>query len=453
MTSERPSIRRILVIGSAAHSKYVTAYTWDNLPDELTIPDYDVIILNLIPLERDSFSEGLDVDRMPKVPDFIPHLFSEDSELIIIGNPGLRIGGDPYLYTPWWLPFYPELEHQSGVEIRDIENEFEYYIQQVRQWNFFATGNVTQYKGGRYDSMVIDYLKFDPERSQFSIEIEPYAQTRFQRPAAFEFRLIVKSITLTRNGLMSPPEPEEQTGISGSIIWLPAPTEISDYEAVNLILSKRYEINLEQSVPSWLDQFNLPNLNPIRETIEELKREIAILQEQIASAQGELLHQSRFLKLLYEQGEQLESVVLDALQELGANVIPPSDPKKEDGRLIDPFDRKGILEVKGRTKSISLSDVRQIDQWTRDALAIENWEGQGMLIANTYCGDPIGERGDPFPSNCIEAAQRVGVCLMTSAQLFRALQAYQDGDLVLEAFWGKLFNTSGVCDLPELEPT
>ncbi len=42
--------KRILVLGSAPHTRLVTAYTWDNLPKPLNIADYDVTILNLEPL-------------------------------------------------------------------------------------------------------------------------------------------------------------------------------------------------------------------------------------------------------------------------------------------------------------------------------------------------------------------------------------------------------------------
>ena len=35
--------RRILVLGSAPHTRLVTAYTWNNLPPHLNVADYDVV--------------------------------------------------------------------------------------------------------------------------------------------------------------------------------------------------------------------------------------------------------------------------------------------------------------------------------------------------------------------------------------------------------------------------
>jgi hypothetical protein len=157
--------------------------------------------------------------------------------------------------------------------------------------------------------------------------------------------------------------------------------------------------------------------------------------------------------LLYEQHvEGLEPVVRDALRALGATV---SDPKpkenREDGRLTAPGGQIGMLEIKGRTKSLSLRDVRQLEQWVRDAFSQENLVSKGILIANMYCGQPPKLRDKAFPPNCIDSAKIANLCLMTTTQLFRALCSYQREELDIAEFWNTVFNTDGVCSLPELE--
>ena len=174
----------------------------------------------------------------------------------------------------------------------------------------------------------------------------------------------------------------------------------------------------------------------------------------MTTAQQGLHNASRFRKLLYEQGvEGLEPVVRDTLRELGAIVCdPPPKENREDGRLKAPTGQIGMLEIKGRTKSLSLGDVRQLEQWVRDASSQENLVSKGILIANMYCGQPPKLRDNPFPSNCIDSAKIANLCLMTTTQLFRALCSYQREELDVAEFWNTVFNTDGKCPLPELEP-
>jgi hypothetical protein len=240
---------------------------------------------------------------------------------------------------------------------------------------------------------------------------------------------------------------------SGNVIWLPRATKISDYDAIDLILKERYGLQFEQAPPQWVAAYKLPEQIPIEEEISHHEQEIQRLKNELTTAQQRLQDVSRFRKLLYEQGvEGLEPVVRDALRELGAKVNDPgSNENREDGQLIAPDGQIGMLEIKGRTKSLALADVRQLDQWVRDALIQDNLESKGILIANMYCGQPPELRDDPFPSNCIDSAKRANICLMTTTQLFRALCSHQREELDVAEFWNTVFNTDGVCPLPELE--
>jgi hypothetical protein len=51
----------------------------------------------------------------------------------------------------------------------------------------------------------------------------------------------------------------------------------------------------------------------------------------------------------------------------------------------------------------------------------------------------------------VQTARQFDLRLMTTAQLFRALCTHQRGELDVAAFWDAVFNTNGVCPLPELE--
>ena len=59
MTKEieyRKDKKKILVLGSNQHSKIVTSYLWQYLPPDLNVADFDVVIINLIPFQNETFA-------------------------------------------------------------------------------------------------------------------------------------------------------------------------------------------------------------------------------------------------------------------------------------------------------------------------------------------------------------------------------------------------------------
>lgn len=428
---------RILVLGSAPHTRMVAAYTWDKAPEYLNIADYDVVILNFVPFLNEEFAHNHIRRTYFSVEQYARLLFSEGSEVIAIGVPQVGTGGSSSRNLMAWLPVAPVYILESGETIRDVKPEFEYYFRHVGCWSFYTKCERQEGVG----SQLSDYLHtIHPGAHHLQPDLQPIAQTRFQQPIAFELHFQA----------MSPQD--RPIARSGEVIWLPPPTEISTYEAINLILHERYGLVLEQTPPDWVEKYKLPRQLPIEKRIEQLSQEIEHLKTELDTTQQQLQVETRFRKLLYEQGKDaLEPPVREALQELGAHVTPPQQPGHEDGRLIDPSGRNGMLEIKGRTGTLRLSDVRQLNQWVQDAVVEENWEGKGMLIANLDLDNPPDQRGEVFPSNCVQAAQRTNICLMTTTQLFNALCSHQRNELDIAVFWDTIFDTNGLCPLPELE--
>jgi len=121
---------------------------------------------------------------------------------------------------------------------------------------------------------------------------------------------------------------------------------------------------------------------------------------------------------------------------------------REDGRLIDPFGRQLMLEIKGRSGTLRLSDVRELDNWVRDAVAIERWESKGLLVANLQSEKPPNERNDFIPKNCSENAARFGMSILTTSDIFNALVSLELHDLDQKGFWDVLHDTNGLCEFP-----
>jgi hypothetical protein len=431
---EHQSQVNVLVLGSAPHTRLVTAYTWDNCPEDLNVADYDVVILNLVPFRDDQSVR--DAHPLMLIPwsAFARLVLNDRSEVVVIGMPILETAQRVYRFTDW-LPSVPECVLDCGRTIREVNPEYAYYFDHVKSWCFHTTPRLSA-KHPPETYIQSTHLRGNNLRAHMS----GIAFTQSGGYVGFELRFDTLDQTV-------------HIASGAKVIWLPPPTEISDYEAVNLILRERYDLGPEQAPPDWVEPYKLPEQLPIENKMAQLREKIQHLEVELRESQQQLSEVERFKRLLYEQGEDgLEPVVRDVFGVLGAQVSEPQQSGHEDGRLIAPAGQNGMLEIKGLTKSLRLRNVRELQQWVSDAIAEEGWEGKGLLVANTYCGDPIGKRGEPFPPNCVGAAERFGQCLMTTTQLFRALCSHQCGELDVDAFWNILFDTNGVCPLPDLEP-
>ncbi len=439
--------KRILVIGSGPHSRLVTAYKWHELPLFLNIADYDIVILNFVPLIQQKYAAEINFKLLPKVEQFAQLIFSNQSEVIAIGLPYTTIGNN-ILSADWWLPIQLNIVEDIGEQIRDIDPQFDYYLHQVDQW-FFHIDDRYRIK----HELPIYLPLISSSANSLKAHITPIAKTRYDKSIAFKVKLSAMYVDTRYN--LNTESNEQIVKESGEIIWLPITTKISDYDAINLILTNRYGLKLEQAPPLWIENYKLPNQIPIEAKISHHINEIQRLQSELTIAQQELEVETRFRKLLYEQGvDGLEPIVRDALRELGATVYDPLvGENREDGLLEDPKGRKAILEIKGRTKSLALTDVRQLHQWVQDALFKDNSEDRkGILIANMYCGVSLEQRKESFPANCIDMANKTKHCLLTTRQIYYAICLKQQGKFLVTDFWDSIFNTDGACSLPEIQP-
>lgn len=453
-----PDEPRILVLGSAPHGLGVHAYEWDRLPANLNVADYDVAILNFLPFsENQDLREGMNRDRLPGRDQFLRLMFSRDSEIIAIGDPRVELGrpdenGPPVFAAgtvpvTWWLPVYTPVTPQGGTEIREIDREWEWYFQAVSRYDWYFEDVPAQ-------------SRIDPDRdlqiihrraNGLSYERDSLAETRFHQPVAYEMRFAALYRFTNSDPMGDHFEDAEGLATSGRVVWLPTPT-LGPRETVDLVLRERFGLAVETAPPDWVDAYRLPREAVPEAEIAQREAEIRVAKEALRTAEVRAREESRFRLLLYETGEDvLEPVVRDALRALGAEVQDPKVKGREDGRLVDPAQRNGMLEIKGRTGQLPLKDVRQLDQWVRDALVNEGWKSKGLLIANLKIEQPPWERDDVYAPNSVPAAVSTDICLMTTTQLYEALRKHQLEQLDLDAFWESVFSTQGICELPEVE--
>jgi hypothetical protein len=442
--------KRILVLGSAVSRPGIAAHLWNDLPPDINVADYDVIILNLVSFLTQQKEFGIRPERLPTWQQLARLLFNATSEIICIGIPG-EDTNSLYQAVTWWLPVTPHFVLNSGETIRDVKSEFAFYFEHVRRWYFYATPQFKAHFLG-----LAHYLRLvHPKANNLQAGMGVLARNGLDQPIAFKLMFRAGSVEQTRS-LPTKTRGKSSSGTaplinSGSAIWLPPPTEISVDEAINLILRERYSLVTEQKPPAWASAYSLPEQEVIQRQITTYQQEIERLNQALALAEQQLLAASGVSRLLYEQShDALARVVCAVLRELGAQSHDPQPPHQDVIRFRDPGNREAVVLVRSRFGPLPLGDLRQLDQWVRDLLVHQEWRGKGILIANTEASKAPNQRGEAFPPSAIRAAQHLGYCLVTTTQLFQAIATHQHHQLDRTQFWNMLFDANGICPLPEL---
>lgn len=443
-SSVRTSEKRILVIGHSLKSRSLKSFTWEELPKDCNIADYDVVIIDFTTFDEKTCR--IKHKDHPIKDDYLYDFLSNpENEMLLIGEP-YHIenidgnSGRTYIIDFKYLfPVFPSLTEAQGEEIRDIDKEYSYYFSQVKRWN-----GKLKYKGTKlFVDLVNPTTKRVPFQKMFGCHpindvkliISPIAKSVSKHPIAFSFSFFRSNV---------------HKYVTAKIVCLPITTEIPVIEGIKLLLQYRYGLKLESELPEWVDSFKLPEQMEIESKISGLENKKSEIDNEINSLSIRLKESKKFQKLLYESGKSLEDTVYDALELIGATV-DRKENFQDDGLITDPFDRKYTLEIKGRgKKSAARGDIRQLVDWMDAAKVEKDWKGKGLLIVNAYRELPLQERKVPFPDDCVKKAEFEEICLLTTTQLFRALQAFQEGKLERKDLWGAIFNANGICDLPEL---
>lgn len=432
------------MLGTSGHGRTVHGFEWKDVPEGLNVADYDSVVLNFMRLEDTATALAVDPSVMPNATQFARLIFSPGNRVVAIGDPQLTFGGyrdfqgdlqPSYVAATWWLPLRFRVVRSSGVAIQAVDDRWAFWFDHVKRYSWHFTGLPW------VDEAVTPSIRnaLATVTGPVMVEEWPLAETRFQEAIAAEFRL-----RALRQGA-STVTPDAILGESNLLVWLPSPTELTAEEGSRLVLSRVFAVGQEEAPPPWLTGIELPRELEARQSLREREDEARSAAERLAEARRVAEHEARFGRLLYEQGEErLEPVVREALSELGADVQEPEQAGVEDGRLIDPKGRQAMLEIKGRINQLRLEDVRQLDGWVRKAIADEEWEGRGLLVANLKLGLPPDQRTDIVPDNALRAAQRYSICILPTPLLYEALREKQAGTLDMEAWWDRLFACSGL---------
>jgi hypothetical protein len=176
-------------------------------------------------------------------------------------------------------------------------------------------------------------------------------------------------------------------------------------------------------VPEWATApaYSLPIEDRARAEVAKVDREIANLAEGRKELERGVEEAAELRALLYEAGKPLEGAVLRALRLMGFAAGPYREGQSEFDAVFTSPEGRFLGEVEGKdSKAVNIDKMSQLERNLQEDFAREGVTdyAKGVLFGNAFRLSPPSERGEAFTQKCVTAAERLGVALVRTADLF-----------------------------------
>jgi hypothetical protein len=340
---------------------------------------------------------------------------------------------------------------------------------------YLDTGRRT-YSGtgrNRHETIIVDefdFLRVLPVRletavaqgQQISFGSDEFGSILRTIEADLEYRAVIESavstVIGTIAGAVSPVCAMVRTeGLSGRMLLLPHVLSRSEYKSEKewlracarfldaiISLHKRY-VGESDPAPAWIEQYRTVPEIKMHRALGELQERFDAISEEMLGVRASIDEVRAKKVLLYGTGRELEIAVAQALAAMGV-AVQEGDAARTD-LILSWKGKTAVAEVKGLTKSAGETSAVQAEKWVSEYHATKGVEPKGILIINTFRGKPLAQRGNSFPAQMLTYVKRKELALVTTQQLFNALESVGSAPAEVERFLDALFETVGVVEL------
>lgn len=190
------------------------------------------------------------------------------------------------------------------------------------------------------------------------------------------------------------------------------------------------DASIAAEAPDWVatDRHRLSAESQFEDNIRKISEQLSSLQEDHQKSDEELRSYAAVKSLLFEKGRALEDAVILALKELGFETQRHDDGESEFDVIFSADGFRYLGEVEGKDdKAINVDKSSQLERniqedYQRDEITEY---ADGVLFGNPFRLTIPNERKQPFTDKVLKAAERTGIRLITTADLFDVIQEYR----------------------------
>ena len=436
--------KRYLVIGSTNYSP-VESVEWDvgELPN---IVDYDVVILDVRALNEELLP-AVSNERLKILRKQFVRLLDSQGSLIVLSDfrkRHERPEQHPDSASNYdWSPVVIGLADESGESLEVLQQRFPSYLKQLRSWPYYffipeggLSNEFTDFCGSTY-------------KTQYKPCLEAFVTNRYDQTVAGSLRLELRyrktqSVAYGSSYNYYPENPDKTTG---EMVLLPLIEELDHREAVHLVLQDLTGVATTTELPpEWAESIGVPGVTSIEEKIAKKAEEIEAIQAQIGKLKGEQSSLEKYRKLLYASGTELEEIIQECLEKLGGLVTPAKYGQEEFVLVFE--EHECLVEIKGVSKSISLTDLRQLNDYLLRHEEETGKPSKGILFGNTWRNDAPEDRNSndrpEFPQNVVDRASQLEIALVSSRDLFTVFCLFLQDKISGTSILLRIIETTGI---------
>lgn len=457
MTVAPQKIERILFIGferiAGFHSFEWTDQKWRNAAD------YEVVFIDVGPLyllliewskqkqaEPDSFAVAPFnklYENIQSLNKQLLNVINSERPVFALALPQLSFALTHHIYgagigTYSWCPLPVSVEIESGQVSKDVDVRFAGYRKYIKNWEFYFEDK----------PQVLDWFdQTDLARNQIYIS---FATTLFTNLSRHALGLELRYGSVDRD------RPSQPLTLSGPIYLLHYPIGSDVRDAVRVLLRQFCDIDLSESPePTWIESVKAPKSLENEVTLATIAKQLEVLNEQKVQAEQQKSKMEKWRRLLFEDGDALEEVVMDSLKLLGLENAEFGP--KGDWDIVGELDEQLLLfEVKGLTKNAGRQEIhaltRHIDEY--ETKVPEKKVARGVLVVNAYRNEPPDTRDskgkEVFANDAIKLAIPREFALLDTRTLYRVVLNVIEGRLPDKlGFLRTIRDTIGIVSIPE----
>jgi hypothetical protein len=189
----------------------------------------------------------------------------------------------------------------------------------------------------------------------------------------------------------------------------------------------------ETPAPDWakVDSFRLSRESILEGQIEAKREQLEIILAEKQELDAELEKAGKLRGLLYEQGKPLERVVIHSLKLMGFEAEGLAEGDSEFDVVITSQEGRFLGEAEGKdNRAINIEKLSQLERNINEDFQREevSEHARGILFGNAFRFTTSSERGDFFTAKCLSGANRAGIALVRTPDIFEPARYLQETD-------------------------